>query len=97
MNFGHIITYVTPESDILACLFTHTRLLKCHTMLLEAYNRLLEAHKRYDSGGGDLLVWGIKFSRGIWISKKEKPFSGIGKYQFSKILSCGRPFHFTYF
>ena len=35
---------------------------------------------------------GVKFSRGVWISKKEKPSSGIEKYQFSKKLACGRSF-----
>ena len=36
--------------------------------------------------GGLLVCVEVKFSRGVWILKKEKPTFGIGRYEFSILI-----------
>ena len=38
----------------------------------------LKNKKKLQDSGGPFGFWGVKFSRRVWIFKKEKPSSGIG-------------------
>ena len=44
--------------------------------------------QNFQDSGGPFGLRGVKCSRGVWISKKKRPSSGIGKYQFSKKSSA---------
>ena len=44
---------------------------------------------------GPFGLRGVTFSRGIWISKKEKPFLALESTNFQKKSACGMLFNLT--